>query len=137
MKMIPHFNEVLMGFINEFLNTPGFAIRLGAMISTAIVLGFALYDDYSKFWKWLFTGMVYIGFLEWLRSSFLAHIGQPYTGRSAVLGLISSTIFGLSILAGAILAKKMKSSSYIKNIESEEKFIMDILSSFDTKGLEK
>jgi hypothetical protein len=90
------------------------------MIAIAIILGFVLYEDYKKLWKWLVTGLVYIVFQEWLRATYFEAAGITYTGRSAFLGLLSSTLFGLGVIAGAAIAKYILSRNYIESDRAME-----------------
>lgn len=83
---------------------PGFAFRLGVMMAVTLILGFILYDEWAKVWKWIIVVVAFAFFYEWIHSvvEVARNTNSVYCPAQPILTV---SIFILSLLAGVTLAR--------------------------------
>lgn len=96
----------------EIIETPGAPFRLGVMIATASIIGFALFDQVKlvskNIWKFVVAIVVFFIFQEWFRMLILSKIGNPITVRPVALVIVVVVFYAAGLGIGIFVAYNAK-----------------------------
>lgn len=94
--------------LQRFFTVPGFAFELGLMVAVAMILGFVLYTDWEGVGKWALMLLVFLFFLEWLKSTIITGAGVSHSNAPIVVDIFGSIVFMGGAGAGAYLSWRNK-----------------------------
>lgn len=127
-------NEIYFEWFSLFA-IPGFAFRLGIMMAVTLVLGFILYDDWARVWKWGIIIIAFAFFNYWLQSIVVDYLNLVWS-FSSVQVIITVILYLLSLGAGALLARRL-SDRQTREIKAAKKVYKNLKVKKENGGFPK